>query len=63
MIITIHYINKNWELISRLIDMKLFIETHNATYFTKILNEILKSFEIKNKVHSYVFFFLFFFEI
>ena len=32
MTITIHYINKDWKLISRLIDMKSLEEPHNAEY-------------------------------
>ena len=60
MAITIHYIDKNWNLISRLIDMKLFTEIHNAAYLAEILNGVLKSFEIADKVHTYVFIFYFF---
>ena len=62
MAITIHYIDKNWNLIFKLIDMKLFTKIHNAVYLAEILNGVLKSFEIADKVHTYVFiFFLFFF--
>ena len=66
MAITIHYIDKNLNLISRLIDMKLLTKLHNVAYLAEILDGVLKSFEIANKVHTYVFisyfyFYLFFF--
>ena len=59
--ITIHYIDKDWNLISRLIDMKLFMKIHNAVYLAEVLNDVLKSFEISDKVHTYVFYFYFIF--
>ena len=70
MVITIHYIDKNWNLIFRLINMKLLTKIHNAAYLAEILNGVLKSFEIADKVHTYVFisyflifnFFCFFFK-
>ena len=46
MVITIYYINKDWNLIFRFIDIEPFIEIHDAIYSEKILNDILKSFEI-----------------
>ena len=61
MAITIHYINKDWELISRFIGMELLTEVHDAKYLTKILDGVLKSFNIEDKVYSYVFFFSYFF--
>ena len=64
MVITIHYIDKNWNLIFRLINMKLLTKIHNAAYLAEILNGVLKSFEIADKVHTYVFisyFFIFLF--
>ena len=61
MTITIHYIDKDWNLIFKLIDMKLLTKIHNAAYLTKVLNDVLKFFKISNKVHTYVFFFYFFF--
>ena len=50
MIIIIHYINKDWKLISRLIDMELLEEPHNAEYLLKVLDHILKSLGVENKV-------------
>ena len=61
MTITIHYIDKDWNLIFRLIDMELFMEIHNAAYLAEILNGVLKSFEISDKIHTYVFIFYFLF--
>ena len=61
MAITIHYIDKDWNLISRLIDMKLLTEIHNAAYLAEILNGVLKSFGISDKVQTYVFIFYFYF--
>ena len=76
MTIIIHYIDKNWNLIFKLINMKLFMKIHNAVYFIEILNNILKSFKISYtrtylfliffsfyflKMINYSFFFLFFF--
>ena len=48
MAITIHYINKKWKLISKLINMKLFEEPHNAEYLSKVLDYIVRSFEVEN---------------
>ena len=59
MMIIIHYIDKDWNLIFRLIDMKLLTEIHNVVYLTEVLNDVLKSFEIADKVHTYVFIFYF----
>ena len=50
MIITIHYINKDWKLISRLISIELLEEPYNAKYLLKVLDHILKSFGVENKV-------------
>ena len=63
MTITIYYIDKDWNLISKLIDIKLLTKIHNAAYLAKVLNDLLKSFGIADKVHTYVFifYFLFFF--
>ena len=61
MTITIYYIDKDWNLISKLIGMELFTEIHNAAYLAEVLNDVLKFFKISNKVHTYVFFFYFFF--
>ena len=60
MIITIYYIDKNWNLISRLIEMKIIQDTKSAKYFLKIFNTILQLLNIENKVYSYIFFLYFF---
>ena len=59
--ITIHYINKDWKLISRLIDMELLEEPYTAEYLARVLDYVLKSIGIEDKIQSYVFIFLNFF--
>ena len=64
MTITIYYIDKKWNWISKLVDIKLFTKIYNAVYLAEILNDIIKSFENTDKIHTYVFisyFFFFFF--
>lgn len=61
MAITIYYINKNWELISRLINMELLIEIHDAIYLRKVLDRVLKSFELEDKIQTYVLYFIIFY--
>ena len=41
--------------------MKLLTEIYNAAYLAENLNNVLKSFEISDKVHTYVFIFYFLF--
>jgi len=41
MAITIHYVNKDWELISRLLEIALIDDRKEATYLLGILNETL----------------------
>ena len=39
----------------------MLIEIHNAAYLDKILNDILKSFELEDKIQTYVLFFIIFY--
>ena len=48
--ITIHYINNNWKIVSKLIEMKDLQEKHSAEYLLKVLNLILINFEIEDKL-------------
>ena len=46
MAITIHYVNKDWKLISRLIDMKLLEEPYSTDYLLEVLNRVLTYLDI-----------------
>ena len=41
--------------------MELLEEPYNAEYLKKILDHVLKSFEVEDKIQSYIFFYLFFY--
>ena len=43
MVIIVYYINKDWKLVFRLIDIKLLEEPYNAKYLSKVLDYVLKS--------------------
>ena len=38
--------------------MELLEEPHNAEYLSKVLDHVLRSFEVENKIQTYVFIFL-----
>ena len=61
MAVTIHYIDKDWNLISRLIGMKHIDDSKNAQYLYDIFDHTLRSFDVHNKVQTYVIFYIYFF--
>lgn len=48
--ITIHYINNNWDLESKLLDMIDLKESHSGLYLFKKLNECLEKFEVEKRI-------------
>ncbi len=48
--ITIHWINKNWQLESKLLNMISLKEKHAGLYFFRLLMENLKDFGIEDKI-------------
>lgn len=50
MSITIHYINENWQLISKLIGMENSQEKHLTKYLLNVLNDNLQEYDIENKI-------------
>jgi len=58
MAITIHYVNKDWELVSRLLEIAPIDDRKEATYLLGILNESLATWGIEDKILSLVFYFL-----
>lgn len=48
--ITIHYIDENWKLHSRLIGMEDLKEKHLATYLLNVLNNCLLEFDLEDKI-------------
>ncbi len=56
MAITIHYMNKDWELISRLLEIAPIDDRKEATYLLGILNESLATWGIEDKILSLVFY-------
>ncbi len=57
MSITIHYINEQWQLQSKLIEMKNLIEKHLVKYLLNVLKSCLFEYDIEDKILSLVFFF------
>jgi len=47
---TIHYINKNWKMESKLLDIVEMKESHSGLYLFRKLTESLKDFEIENRI-------------
>jgi len=58
MAITIHYVNKDWKLISRLLEIAPIDDRKEATYLLGILNETLATYSIEDKILSSVSIFL-----
>ncbi len=50
--ITIHYIDINFDLKSRIIDMKDLKERHSAQYILQILKDCFTEFNIEDKILS-----------
>lgn len=48
--ITIHYINNNWKIVSKLIGMEDLQEKHSADYLLSVLNSTLIDFGIEDKL-------------
>lgn len=48
--ITIHYINENWILNSRIIDMEILKEKHSASYLLEKIWIVLNEFDIRQKI-------------
>jgi len=48
--ITIHYINNNWDLESKLLDMIDLKKSHSGLYLFKKLNECLEKFEVEKRI-------------
>jgi hypothetical protein len=48
--ITIHFINKNWQIESSLLDMIDLKEKHSGLYLFQILEQVLNDFNIKNHI-------------
>ncbi len=52
MSITIHYINEQWQLQSKLIEVKNLIEKHLAKYLLNVLKTSLSEYDIEDKILS-----------
>ena len=52
MAVTIHYIDKDWKLISRLVGIESIDDTKNAQYLLDIFNHTLRSFDLQDKVQT-----------
>jgi len=48
--ITIHFINKKWEIESNLLDMVDLKEKHSGLYLFRMLKEVLNDFKIQNNI-------------
>jgi len=52
MAITIHYVNKEWKLISRLLDIVPLENKHSARYLLEVLDRVLERWTIESRVFS-----------
>jgi len=52
MAITIHYVNKEWDLVSRLLDIPALHSRHSAIYLLEVLNSTLERYRLEDKVLS-----------
>jgi hypothetical protein len=52
--ITIHFINRDWEIESKLLDIIDLNEKHSGKYLFRVLKEALEDFEIQNRIFRYV---------
>ena len=50
--VTIHYINNEWELVSKLIGMEDIKKRYTASYIYMIINALLTDLDIKDKILS-----------
>jgi hypothetical protein len=48
--VTIHWIDKKWEMQSKLLDMIDLKENHTGAYLFRVLQEILTNFDIENSI-------------
>ncbi len=48
--ITIHFLNKDWQLESKLLDMIDLKESHSGNYMFRLLKNSLEEFKIEKKV-------------
>jgi hypothetical protein len=53
--ITVHFIDKNWVMQSKLLDMVDLKENHTGAYLHTILQKSLSDFEIQNSIFRSVF--------
>jgi hypothetical protein len=57
--ITVHWINKKWEMESKLLDMIALHENHTGAYLFRVLQETVTDFGIENSIFRSVFHFFF----
>ena len=48
--VTCHFVNENWQLISRVLALKHLLDDHNAEYLYETLYAILVEWKILNKI-------------